>query len=725
MNTKIEKILRAIIFTGLFGILFIPFIVDQSMFFPFITGKGFNFRIVVEIIFSSFLILALFKKEYRPKKSTILFAVAAFLLSLTVSAVFSENPYKSFWSNFERMEGLITHIHLFLYFVVLGTMIQTEKIWTRFFNTSLFANSIMVGYALLQLSGKFEINQGGVRVDGTLGNATYLAIYIVFHIFLALFFFFKTKNNYVRSAYGILIALNLYILYETQTRGAILGLLGGLLLTGALILWRERSDALARKSAMGLCIGVLVLVGGFIAIKDSAFVTNNSTLVRFSKISVDQAQNQARYYVWPIAVEGFLERPIFGWGQESFNHVFNKYYNPELYKHEQWFDRTHNVILDWLVAGGLIGFLLYMSIFVFALRSLWKTTAVSERDKSILTGLFAAYFLHNLFVFDNLISYVMFFSVLAFIHSTTSGEKRIWQSRTLSQTALYVTTSVIIVALVSVLYFANAKPMFASKTLIEGITPRVDGNVAKNLEALKRALAYKTFGDSEIREYLAQTTTRVIAIPEVPSDVKTSFATFAQEELDIQLKKIPNDTRYLMFAAVLANSVGNYEGALSYLKRAQESSPGKQAVYFEMGTSYLRMGRNDDALMAFKQAYELEPNFESAHIIYAVGALYAGQDALAQELLSSLPEQVYYFDDRIFQAYAQRREFNRLLEILDKRIAQNPDDVTNHLNRAGVYLEMGNRQASITELQEVIRLNPDFKKQGDRYISEIRAGRNP
>jgi hypothetical protein len=37
------------IFAGLFFIPFIAFIVPQAMFFPFITGKGFAFRILVEI----------------------------------------------------------------------------------------------------------------------------------------------------------------------------------------------------------------------------------------------------------------------------------------------------------------------------------------------------------------------------------------------------------------------------------------------------------------------------------------------------------------------------------------------------------------------------------------------------------------------------------------------------------------------------------------------------
>jgi len=43
-----------------------------------------------------------------------------------------------------------------------------------------------------------------------------------------------------------------------------------------------------------------------------------------------------------MAWEGVKEKPLLGWGQENFNLVFNKYYEPSLYGQEVWFDRVHN-----------------------------------------------------------------------------------------------------------------------------------------------------------------------------------------------------------------------------------------------------------------------------------------------------------------------------------------------------------------------------------------------
>jgi len=114
-----NKILKSITFLGIFIIPFIPLIVSNSLFFPFITGKNFTFRIVVEIIFAAWVILAVTDKTYRPKKSPILYALGAFIALIALSDAFGINPFKSFWSNYERMEGWVALAHFFAYLYLL------------------------------------------------------------------------------------------------------------------------------------------------------------------------------------------------------------------------------------------------------------------------------------------------------------------------------------------------------------------------------------------------------------------------------------------------------------------------------------------------------------------------------------------------------------------------------------------------------------------------------
>src|SRR3989338_1499681 len=157
----LEKTLRWIVLAGIFALPFIVFIVANEIFFPFITGKNLTFRIIVEIITGAWLALALVNPEYRPRKSWLLYAFAAFVAIIAVADANGVNPFKSFWSNYERMDGWVTLAHLFAYFVVASSVLSAQKLWRRLWLTSLGV-SVLVGiYGLLQLAGVSAIGQGG------------------------------------------------------------------------------------------------------------------------------------------------------------------------------------------------------------------------------------------------------------------------------------------------------------------------------------------------------------------------------------------------------------------------------------------------------------------------------------------------------------------------------------------------------------------------------------
>jgi O-antigen ligase len=336
---------------------------------------------------------------------------------------------KSLWSNYERMEGFVLIAHLALYYVVASGMFHTKEWWNRFWNTSIIASTLISGYGILQLAGLATINQGGVRLDATFGNASYLAIYIVFHMFLSASFFLNAKEKMWQWIYGGLFVVQGIILYFTATRGAILGFIGGALITVGIIAWKERAYPKVRKIALGLGLSVVLLIAIFIGVKNTSFVQKSPVLSRFATLSLSEIKTQGRYFVWPMAIEGFKERPLLGWGQENFNYVFNKNYNPLMYAQEQWFDRTHNVVLDWLIAGGILGFLSYLSLYGALLYFMWKKSDFSLEEKAVFTGFIAAYFFHNFFVFDNLISYIIFFYLLAYVHGRTVHQS-VWERLT-------------------------------------------------------------------------------------------------------------------------------------------------------------------------------------------------------------------------------------------------------------------------------------------------------
>lgn len=251
------KYLRGAIISGCVLSLLTPFIVSTSLFFPFITGKAFFFRILVEIIFALWLILLVRDRSVRPVRSPILYALGIFGVIITLATVFSQYPYHSFWSNFERMEGLITYLHLAAYWLVLVSVFKTKKLWRWFLNTSVAVSLLITFYGFFQLFGWAAIHQGSTRLDATLGNSIYLAVYLLINIFIILYLWADQATvRWQRVTYGIITVLELIVLYYTGTRGAILGLVGGLFLTGILILWRGR-EVISKKTKQ-ILIGLFV-----------------------------------------------------------------------------------------------------------------------------------------------------------------------------------------------------------------------------------------------------------------------------------------------------------------------------------------------------------------------------------------------------------------------------------------------------------------------------------
>ncbi|KKT80825.1 MAG: hypothetical protein UW78_C0024G0010, partial [Candidatus Azambacteria bacterium GW2011_GWA1_44_9] len=388
---KLNQFLRYGIFGGLALVPFTPLVVASTMFFPFITGKNFMFRILV----------------------------------ITVTALWLV------WSNFERMDGLITQIHLFLYFIVATGVLTTRRYWYQFFNVNLVAASIVSIYALSQLLGSADIHQGSTRIDATLGNAAYMAVYMLINLFLAAYLgVVATKNIWLRSLYGGLALWFTILLYLTQTRGTILGLIGGLFLLGLILAWR--GEGRLKKMAIGLSIGVVVLVGMFFALRNTDLIKNSQTLSRFASISLTEQTTTSRFTIWSMSLKAVAERPILGWGPESYVYVFSKYYDPVLWRQEPWFDRSHNVFLDWLVTTGVLGLTAYLFLFGVAIYYLFRLGLLRKKDSNqtemigvgLLVALLVAYFSHNFFVFDNLISYILFFSLLGYIHTWVTEDKK-------------------------------------------------------------------------------------------------------------------------------------------------------------------------------------------------------------------------------------------------------------------------------------------------------------
>ncbi len=816
-----NNILRYVVLGGIFLVPFVFLIVSESLFFPFITGKGFVFRVIVEIVFGTWLILALRDRSYMPSFSKLTIALISFTGIVLIADLAGMNPVKSLWSNYERMEGFVVMAHLLGYYLVASSVLTTEKLWDKFMHTAFGVGLFISFYAFLQKIGEIKINQGDTRLDATLGNSIYLAVTMLFLIFFGVLWFIRNRTNisnilyswilglglfiaypfyayyqkfseiqdyygknvipqevkdrvffwagqtqagvttglwqpilfwlaivlfivavytYAKSSklssslhkwtahilYGLLIVINVVVLFNTGTRGTIIALMGGAFLTAIIIALFEKHRPLVRKSAIGVMVIIPLLVGAFYMVRTSHFVTSHQMIARYALIFTYENKTQARGYVWPMAIDGFKEKPILGWGQENFSYVFNKNYDPRMYAHEQWFDRAHNVFLDWLIAGGILAFLGYVSLYGIVLYFLWRKREVhfSVVDKAILTGLLGAYAVHNVFVFDNLVSYILFFSFLAYIHTLSHPPK----NETLVNFELEkgivesIIAPIVIIATIFAIYIINWNAYFAGQTLIDALQQR-SGSPTKTLELFNQVFEYDSFGSNEAREQLSMATGQMLG-KNVDPAIQQKFLTLVRKQIDEQLKEAPFDARAYVFAGAFFSQIGLAGESEKYLEDAYKLSPNKQSIIIQLGENKMNLGKIDEAVTLFKKAYELETTQEQARNIYISVLVYAKQEKEAERILMESYGTTVIPDERLLQAYINTNNFKKALPIVELLIEKEPRNVKHHFALGIILYKLGQTTKAIAELDLIVKMEPSTKGQIDEYIKLMKAGKS-
>lgn len=804
---NLQKTLRAIALAALFIVPIFALIIANSYFFPFITGKAFYFRILVEVGFTCWIILAFLDAKYRPKFTPLTITVTLFAVVTLLANLLGVNPMRSLMSNFERMEGWLVGIHLWAFYMtathIFGPGETGKRLWHRWFNTSLVVASVIGLYAIAQLVGSLEwfhahmpgisawfgktfpVHQGSTRIDASLGNSAYLAVYLLMHIGMAMYLFFVARaraiagSRFLQWAYPILALIFAFFILQTQTRGTMIGLALGLAvacvcqalyasgttykktlialsyplilalyalfvlildsfsmslwylywigvayLIGLVVYVALNSAAVQNKAiriGRWISVGILALafiaIGVFFLIKDASFIRNSPSLNRIASISLTDTKTQARAYIWPMALKGFTQRPILGWGQENFNYIFNANYNPKMWNQEQWFDRAHSVYLDWLVASGAVGLIVYLALYVFLLLAVWKSS-VTISEKSVLTGLIVGYGIHNIFVFDNLASYVFFFAMLGFAGSlAVPAVNTKKQARAFSLDAVeYIVMPVSIIALLAGLYFLNIRPIQANTRLIGALTACSSRTILPGPESFNKALFVSAMANQEIREQILSCAGNIIS-RQYPGPTKQAFYDLALKAIKDQTDSTPRDARMYVLGGMFLSGANQIAEALPVLEKAHELTPNKQTVSIQLATAYINVNKNDEALKLLKTAYEADPTFGDAQGAYVVGLVLTKHDDQARLIAASSTQ--LFENERVARAYASIHSYDKAIDMFKRLLAQDPKSLQLRVELAQVYVAANMKWAGIEVMRSIAKDFPEYKDQVDAAIKEI------
>ncbi|MFA4872124.1 MAG: O-antigen ligase family protein [Patescibacteria group bacterium] len=678
---QLKSVLIGVIKSLLFLTALTPLIVVSKIPFPFVLGKILFFRSIIEITLILFIVhLFLLFNQHKsaqiginqrlkicinPFKSALISVLILFLISLIISTVFAVNPYRAFWGDLERGEGLFGFLHFFA-FLIMAVAIFEKKDWLNFFKLSLGVGFILIFYAFLQY---FHVRNfpflfiSEVRPFSFIGNPSFLATHMFFLMMFAVVIFYQHKsaqiginqrfNIFWKYFSFLIIILSALTIFITATRGAIVGLGASILFLLVYFSFKKTQINIDNYLHQSAKIRInqrfisIILLSLIIIFSATFWLTRGAEIWQkipgFNRLAQTMASGkvdastQFRLMTWQLSWEAFKEKPVFGWGNENFLVAYEKHYNPDYAIYgESWLDRAHNKIFDVLVMQGIFGVLAYLGIFIASFYLLIKRPLIradsklinADNIKSVLISqnqhksvfiiaIIIGYFVQNLFVMDQIISDFTFFAMIGFIISISKQEQVISKQESRGGKLFLVTSSLLLIPIFILgysLYSYNYIPYTQAKIINE---VKVIERASLIENKLKEATSSYNFSQFDLRAYIVDyyNNYQVHIFQNASLEPLADF--FVNLVNDI-IEREPYDVRMFIRKTQIAQNMASYEPILykeaeDSMRRAIELAPNRQELYYNLAFSLLGQEKYQEAVETSIKAIELNPNVARAH----------------------------------------------------------------------------------------------------------------
>ena len=743
---------------SIFLIPFIPLYISPSMVFPYITGKNFAFRILVEFAAALWLGLILINKEYRLRNSMMVISILIFTFIVGLADLLGVSPYKSFWSNYERMEGYITILHLVVYFMIIKSIFKTQRDWKIFFNIFVIAGILVSLYAVMLPPDISNIThhvwEYGTRTQGTMGNPSFLASYLLLSVFLGIVLILNTKTSF-KYIYLLPVVLNLVVIYLTGSRSAILAVLFGLIMISLYYIGRQSyvsitEAKLFRTIALSILVVLIILPVVFLTFRNTDLIQHDRTLSRFTRIFSDPS-SKSRITTWKMGWEGFKERPILGWGQENFVGVYTINPIPLTGKHV-WFDRAHSIVLDWMINAGVLGFLSYLAIYgsaFYTIRKNFQNEIISQKEAVTIVIALTVYFIHNLFTFDTINTYGIFFALLAYIdnaelvksdsHEAVNVETE--QSKIKSE---YIILCTLLFFCVTA-YFINYKPVKKAQTSreITYFSPERYETFSHFLNDFKKALSYTNFDDNDIRMKMVYVSNNIMMRNLFDMEGALNFIQETIHELERGIEVNRYNLEYLSEVIKFYSLIVSYDSSFSartesLIKECMRINPEYEWLNFELARNYTFKKDYEKAYIIVKDAAYLDPQNDLKQFKLALAAIRSSREDVAISSLENIKkirktynakiktgkETVFSISELRFlaKAYMEVENYSQALKYYKEGITLLPGagvrwKAKYHFETALIYLALGDKENAVKEADKAVDLDPiNFTEKKQKLI---------
>lgn len=660
------------------------------------------------------------KREPARRNRWLLIGVGAYLAAYAVAAAFGVDGWKSVWGEQSRQNGLVILAHLALFAFLLPSFLRTAAQW-RMFDRWLFwpgvaAAAVVIVEALIPGVAAAFGETG--RYAAWFGNPLFFGGYAALVTFVGVRLLPQLRGA-ERAAAAVGIALLAVGVVLSGSRGPALALAAG----GAVFLaaggWRLAPRS-ARGTKAALAAGgaaVIVAVALLVAAQASGFYLGRIFSASFYTLNVAPRLIQAG-----VAWDGFLERPLTGWGPENFQTVFDRKYDPEILRHsfyESVSDKPHSLPMEILATGGVVlalGWLLFLGAL---LRAAWdiRRTADAPASAAVL-GLVAAYLVHTLTLFDVLsVSIVLFATVgYAMAHAAPVPTPR--PHRAVGALAL--------AALAAADLFLIVPTMGAS------------GAVARAFEApdvppaqwtLARARAEAAGGPYrvEFAKTLALDFIRRDGRGDWPADAFAAEAPHIRRFAESAVAEKPDDHLLVFFLGQIYGIEGEYARSAELLAEAERTlaraaalSPGRQAVPMQLAKIHLLQGDAAKAVAVMEELVVTDPTLPDPQWFLGLAHAAAGNPAQASDAFVAamrggrMPhtgrEAEYVID-----VLAAAERYDDIVPVYQFLISLQPQEGVWHARLAATYAAAGKLELAVIEAQRAAELNPAFAEAARQF----------
>ncbi len=640
-----SKILSRVVYFLILLTSITPLIYQKKLLFPFDSEKGLFFRLNLEIMLGLWLILMLKEPTFRPKKTPINLALGLLCIVLIIVDLLGVDTYLSIFSNFERMAGLIQYLSLFAYCFIISSIVNTPKRWLIFGVSISTIAFIVASKGIIQSYNSEEMLLNGNRVVATIGNPNQLAMYLLFGFFLVGLLITQwilplKKTKPFLSYFLLVISLIFLITYllcslKTSTRGSLVGLIAGIFMILMLTFFHTK------KQKFRIVIGgfLMVLLMGVCAIfyfRKSSAIDTNIFLNRITRVTDSDGYNtfQSRIENYKVAIEGIKAKPFLGWGQETFHYTYAQYFNPKLFADATWYDRTHNIILEWLIIGGIVGLLAYLSLWGAVLYQLWrKGSGLNTSIKIIISGYLGAYFISNLSLFDNLLTLMAFMIVIAFIE-THETEKIEISTIKLDNKSFIISSLVITILTFFSIKITCLNAYQTNKSIANAFSA---GSLEEVVTIYEKGYENALIGRQEVAEQLILMSSDVVNSPLLP-DAKAQYYATARKVMQTEINHHSQYARLQILYGNLLEKQGDSSEATKVFEKVQILAPKRQNSLRQLAMLYAKNKQFDKATNLLKYAFSLEKSHEELKIYQAIVWAMKGNKAERDKLIDEISD---------------------------------------------------------------------------------------